>query len=193
MTVTVMMGVVVHVIGVVNVNAATPIPPVVPVVVPVIRVPEIAVVPDVQMVAIPADCEGRRHSPEIVVMKRMAGGIGIVVNRIGARIVVINTSRLIDDDFFRFVVGHVDDVVLNRCDADDAILFGHLLEVVRFEVAGCVGPVAKRLYRRNNVRLLSNDCLAEPPGPIQILTHHLQDFRVIGQRNDCIIPIVVRL
>jgi len=73
----------------------------------------------------------------------MAVRIRVVIDRVRLWIVVINASRLIDDHLFGLVIGHVDDLIINRINLDDAIVIGDCLVLVGFQVAGGVSAIAK--------------------------------------------------
>ncbi len=73
----------------------------------------------------------------------MAVRIGVVIDRVRLRIVVIDAPRLIDDYFLGLVIGHVDDLLIYRIDLDGAIVIGDSLVLVGFQVAGGVCAIAK--------------------------------------------------
>ena len=155
-----------------------------------------AVVIDVQVMRVPPDREGRRHTPEPriveMIVERVPRGVGVVVHRVGARIVVIDRARLVDDHFLGLVVRHVDDVFLHRGDRNSARLLGDELVVVRLQIAGGVGAVAEIFDGGDDIGLLADNCFAQAPGPVEILVEHLDDFRVVEQCDDRIVPIRVR-
>ena len=72
----------VYVGGVVNINRRAAIPPVVVVRAAVVRMSVIAVVVNVETVRHPADRECGGNTPEIAMVKIMAGCIRVVVDRV---------------------------------------------------------------------------------------------------------------
>jgi len=103
----------INVVAVVDVDRWPPIPPVVVVAVTVIRVSAIAMMIDVQIICGPADSECRRNTPEISIVERMAVGVWVVVNRVRTRVVIVDGSRLIDDNPLRLVIRYVNDLVVD--------------------------------------------------------------------------------
>ena len=69
--------------------------------------------------------------------------VGVVIDRIGMRIIVINGSRLIDDNTFRLVVRNVNDVLIHRLNFDHAIFIADGLAFVTFQISGRIGLVTK--------------------------------------------------
>ena len=110
--------------------------------------------------------------------------IRVVVHRVRIRVIVINRPRLIDDDLFWLVIGHINHIILGWRDVDRTFLLRHQLVVVALEIACGIGAVPKLLDCRNNVGLLSHDGLTKTPGPVKIVCHHLDDFRIVAQRDD---------
>ena len=106
---------------------------------------------------------------------------------------MVDRSRLVVDDAFRFVVRHVDHVVLDRRDFDAAIVTCDRLPRVAFQVSGRVCAVAKALDRTDDVGLLCNDGLAETPRPVEIFIQQSHDLRVVQQRDHRVVPAVVGL
>ncbi len=86
--------------------------PMKPIVRPLITDPEIgvtavSVVMHVQTIRELADCESRRHAPEATRIMRFAGPIGIVIDRIASRVVMIRRNGLRVDHLRRFVIGYI--------------------------------------------------------------------------------------
>ena len=152
----------------------------------------VAVVVDVQAVGDPADRECRRDTPEETAIEIVVRRVGIVVNGIRARIIVVHRTRLVDDHALGFVIGHVNDVVGNRRYLDDAVVAFHVLVVVATQVAGRIGSVAESLDRAYDVFLLGNYGFAESPRPVDVIVHELDDLGVIEQCDDRVVPIRVR-
>ncbi len=69
--------------------------------------------------------------------------VGVVIDRIGLRIIVINGPWLVNDNTFRLVVGNVYDILVRRLDFDHAIFIADGLAFVTFQIAGRIGLVTK--------------------------------------------------
>ena len=184
---------VVHIVVVEMTQARSPVVMVIVIMTSVIRVTPETVVIHMQVVGQPADREGCRHAPEITRVKRVSIRVGVVIKRIGMRIIVVHGPRLINDDAFRLVVRNVNDVLVRRRDLDHAIFIADGLTIVSLQIAGCVGYVTEPLDGGNDVRLLSNHSLSEPPGPVDILIHEFDDLRVVQECGDGLIPCLVGL
>ena len=68
----------------------------------------------------PADGKCGRHTPEESVVEVMARRVGIVVKRVGSRIVIIDRPWLIIDDACRLIIRHIDNVFGSRRYVDHA-------------------------------------------------------------------------
>ncbi len=139
----------------------------------------------------PPDMECRRDSPEVTQVKSVAQRVRVVVHRVGPRVVVIHRPRLIDDDALRLVVGHVDNVFLRRRNLDYAVIVGDDLKLVTLQITGRVGTITECFDGLNHVRLLGDDCLAKPEGPVEIVIQHLEHLGIVRQCDDRVIPILV--
>ena len=115
------------IIIVMHVNTGAAIPIVIPVIAAMIRVAVVAVMMDVQTVSKPPHSKRSRYAPEETTVERVAVRIGVVVNRIGAWIIVIHGSRLVHDYLLRLIIGHVNYVLFNRRDFDDTVVLGNRL------------------------------------------------------------------
>ena len=109
------------------------------------------------------------------------------------RVVVINAPWLIDDYLFGLVIRHVNYFFIGRCDLDNAIVVGDGLAFVGFEITGSISAIAKRFDSRQNVRLLVDNGFAEPPGPVDFLVHHVDDFGIVQQCDHRLVPGLIRL
>jgi len=174
----------IHVISVVGMDVWASIPPVVPVRMPIVRMAMIAVVIDVQAVRVPTDRECRRNTPEKTIVKRIPCRIRIVVNRVWPGVVVINRTWLIHDDTFGFIVRNVDDVFLDWRDLNYAIFLRNGLVVVALQISSGICAVTEPFDCSDNCRLLSDHGLTKTPGPVKIVSHHLDDFGIVAQRYD---------
>ena len=153
----------------------------------------ITVVIHVQAVRDPANCERGRHSPEKTTIEVVVRRVGIVIDGISARVVIISGSGLIHDHALRLVVRHVNDVVGDRRDLDDAVMAFDVLVVVAAQVAGGVSSVAEAFYGAHDIFLLRDHGFAEPPCPVHVFVHESDDLRVVEKRDDRIVPHRVRL
>lgn len=176
--------IVIHVITVVGMNVWASIPPVVPVRMSVVRMTIIAVVINVQPVRVPADGKSRRNTPEEAMVECISGRIRVVVNRVRPGVVVINRTWLIHDDTLGFIVRNVNYVLLDWRDLNYAVFLRNGLVLVALQVSSCVGAVTESFDRSDNCGLLSDHGFTKTPGPVKVVSHHLDDFRIVAQRND---------
>ncbi len=65
--------------------------------------------------------------------------------------------------------------------------------LVALEIAGGVGPLTKRLDRVQQFLLLVNGSVAQLTGPVEVLVHELNHFRIIEQSDDRVVPVLVGL
>ena len=158
----------------------------------VIRVAPVTCMMYTQMIAGPANTERCRHAPEVAGRKRMTVRIRVVINRVRLCVVVVYGTRLLNDHYLWLVVGHINNVVLDRYDLDDVIIFADGLILIGFQIAGNISPVAKYLDCRNDTFLLADDGLAKPPGPVDIVIQQCDDFRIIDQRDHRLVPVLIR-
>ena len=133
---------VMYVPAVVDGNTRTPIVVTV-IMTAVIRMAPVTRVMHLQVMIWPADRKCGCDAPKITGGKGIAVRIRVVINRVRMRIIVINASWLIDDDFFRLVIRDVDDLIIYRIDLDDAIVIGDSLAFVRFQVTRGISAIAK--------------------------------------------------
>ena len=176
------------VIVVVRINAGLPVPIIVAIRMAVIRVAMITVVIDVQAVAKPANRKCGSYSPKESVTERVAIGVGIVVDRIRLRIVVVGRRWLIHNDTLGLVIGHVNHIFFDRCYFYYAIILRNGLVRIGLQISRCVRLIAKRLDCGDDIRLLGNDSLAKTPCLIEIFGQQLNDLRIVDQRDNRIIP-----
>ncbi len=106
---------------------------------------------------------------------------------------MVHRSRLVHDDAFGLVIGHVDNVIFDRRNLDAAVVTRHRLVRVALQVAGRVSAVAKVFYRADDIGLLGDHGLAEAPGPVQVLVEQFHDLRIVEQRDDRVVPGIVGL
>jgi hypothetical protein len=184
---------VMDIVAVVVTQARSPVVMVIVILASVIRMTPVTVVIHMQVVGQPADREGCRHAPEVTGVKRVTIRVGVVINRIGMRIIVVYGPWLVNNDAIRLVIGNVNNLLVRRRNLDHAILIADGLTIVSLQVAGCIGHVTESLDGGNDVRLLSNDSFSEPPGPVDILVQEFDDFRVVEECGDGFIPFLVGL
>ncbi len=106
---------------------------------------------------------------------------------------MVHGVRLVHDHVSRLVVGYVDHLRVDRFDDDGLSLLRHHLALVGFQVARRVCAVAKVLDRLQQLRLLVKSGFAQLPGPVEIRVHELDHFRVIEQRHNRVVPVLVGL
>jgi hypothetical protein len=106
--------------------------------------------------------------------------IWVVINRVWSRVIVVNRARLIHDNALGFIVRHVNDIFFNRCDLNNAIFLHNGLVAVTLEVSSRIGAIAETLDRGDDGRLLSYHRLSKTPGPVEIVGHHLDNFRIVA-------------
>lgn len=158
------------IIIVVRINSRISVPVVVIVIAaPIVGVSIVAMVIDVQTVCEPSDSERGRDAPEESAIERVAVGIGIVVDRVRAGVIIVGRSRLVDDNLLWFIVGNVEDIFINRTDLNDTLIFGDGLARVASQIAGCVGTITKRFHSCDNIGLLHNHCFAKPPCLVKLV------------------------
>ena len=104
---------------------------------------------------------------------------------------MVHRARLVHDDAFGLVIGHVDNVIFDRRDLDAAVVARHRLVRVALQVAGRVCTVAKVFYRVDDIGLLGDHGLAETPGPVQVLVEQFHDLRIVEQRDNRVVPRIV--
>jgi hypothetical protein len=63
---------------------------------------------------------------------------------------------------------------------------------VALQVAGGVCPVAERLDGSHDIGLLRDDGFTKAPGPVEVLIQQVNDFRIVQERDDRVIPFLVR-
>jgi hypothetical protein len=190
-TVVPVIAAVVDIVAVVNMQTRPTIVVITGIVVPVIRVTPVTVVMHVKVIGQPTNGERRCDTPEISRVKGIAVRVRVVVDRIGPRIIVIDRPWLVDDDMLGFIVRNVNHVLFDRFDLDYAILVADRLTLIRFQIAGSIGLVAKRLDGGNDVRLLSDYGFAEPPGPVDILVHQFDDLGIIKKCCNGLVPVLI--
>jgi hypothetical protein len=191
--ISVMIPVPVAIVVDVDVDTRTAVIVMIMVVVPEIRVAIITMVIHMKVVAIPAEVVNAGDTPEKRAEKGVSDGVRVVIHRICPRVIVVNRLNLVHDNLLRLVVGHVNNIVINRIDFDNAVVVTDNLVFIRFQVARSIGAVAKAFDGGNRVRLLVYKCLAQLPGPVQILIEEPNDLGIIEQGNDRIVPLAVGL
>ena len=134
---------IIHVGSVERANIAAPVIVAGIVIMPIVGMSGITVMVDMQVVIPPTKSECGGHTPEITGSEVMIGGIGIIVDRVGGGIVVIDRLTLVDNHFFRHVVRHVDNGFTCLGDYDGIIVAADFLEGVRFQISGGIGELAK--------------------------------------------------
>jgi hypothetical protein len=184
---------VIDVVVIENTETRAPVIIVIVIIMPVVRVTPIAVVINVQVISHPANCERCRNTPEEVRSEGITGRVGIVIKRIRLRVIVIDGLRLIYNNAFGFVIRNVDHFLICRLDFDDAVLVADGLIFITLQIAGRVSSVTKCLNSCNHVRLLRDDGLTQSPGPVDVLVHEFNDFRIIQECRNGIVPILIGL
>ena len=145
----------------------------------VVGVTIITVMIYVQVIRRPANRKCRRHAPEKPISKVVIVGVRVVVEWVGTWVVVINRMLRIDNNSLRFVIGYVDDFFINRFNLDDVAIFCYGLVLITLEIADGICLVAEGFNGSDNRGLLRNDGLAKFPGPVDIVIHHFDYFRII--------------
>ena len=74
-------------------------------------------------------------------------------------------------------------------DLDRAVVARHGLALVGAQVAGRIGPIAERLDRIQHVGALVQHGRAQVVGPVEIVVQQLDDFGVVQQRDDRVVPL----
>ena len=160
----------------------------------VIRVTIEPVVVQMQSVGIPANAERRGHTPEMPGGEVIVPGIRVVVQRVTVRVVVIYRITLINRYPLRLVIRHINYFRICRPDFNRAFIVHHNdLVLVALQIAGHPCAFAEIAYRRNQFGLLNEHRLAKLPGPVEILVQQRNDFRVVQQRNNGIVPVLIGL
>lgn len=152
-----------------------------------------AVMVQMQMMRVPSDREIRGHAPEETRRPEVTRGVGVVVERIGDRVVTVNRPRLVDDNLGRLIDRDIDDLGVGRPDLDDVAVIGNDLPVVGAEIAGEQSAAPEVLRRSEHGRLVGQHGFAERPGPVDIVVHQAQDLGVVEQRDDRFVPGLVGL
>ena len=132
--------------------------------------------------AIAAAAPGRadRGAPDDAPGERGTGRIRVVVRRVWSG-VVAPVRHPVGDDSRRVVLRHVDHLRIRRLDVDDLLLDPHDLLVVRLEVARALGLATERLHGLDHGALVRDDRLAERGGPVEVVTHLLDDVGIVQQ------------
>ena len=157
------------VIVVVHINAGLPVPIIVAIRMAVIRVAIIAVVIDVQAVAKPTNRKCGGYAPKEPAIERVAVSVGIIVNRIRLRVVVVGRGRLIHNDALGLVIGYVNHIFFDRRYFYYAIILRNGLVRIGLQISRRVRLIAKRLDCSDDIRLLRYDSLAKTPCLVEIL------------------------
>ena len=152
-----------------------------------------AVVVPVQPPGAPTDAECGGDAPKQVVMEVVAPMVGVVVHRIGSGVVAVNPVGLPHDHLRRLVVGHMDSGRAGGLNANGALFDRHFLLAVAFQVAGQPRLFAEGADRGDEVLLLGQHRLAQPPSPVQVPVQQLQRLRVVQQGHHRLVPALVRL
>jgi len=108
----------------------------------------------VQVIVAPANCIGGGDSPEIPGAEVITRRVGIVINRVGARIIVVDRVALINNDLLRLVIGDINHFLIDRCDFDRAVFAADHLILVCLQVAGQHRAVTESLDRLDDFCLL---------------------------------------
>lgn len=184
---------VIDVVVVENTEARAPVIIMIVIMMPVVRVTPVAVVINVQVISRPANGERRRNTPEKARSEGITGGVGIVIKWIRLRVIVIDGLRLINNNAFGFVIRNVDYFLVRRLDFNDAVLVADGLVFITLQISGRVSSVTKCLNGCNHVRLLCNNGLAQSPGPVDVFVHEFNDFRIIQECRNGIVPVPIGL
>ena len=124
-----------------------------------------------QVMGAPTDAEDRRDAPEVM-GKVVVGRIRIVVDRVRARVVVIDAPALIYGDFLGLIVGYVEFLRVDRINLDHPFVVDlDDLVFIAFQIAGESRAFAKFGNGANHFGLLHEYGLAEPPGPVEVVVH----------------------
>src|SRR5690606_3911029 len=103
---------------------------------PVVRMADVQVMVRVQMVRVPTDRESGRYTPEVTGPERIRGRRGVVLDRIGPRVVPDRRVVMVmmGGHLARLVVRHVDDLRVRRRDSDRARVLGNHHALVAGEI-----------------------------------------------------------
>lgn len=183
---------IIHVPVVVNIDARPAIVMAV-VATTVVGMSPVARVMNVQVVAVPPNREGGGDAPEIPGRESVAGRVRVVINRVGARVIVVGRTTLIDDDLSRLIVGNVDNFFVDRLNLDCAVFHADCLVVVSLQIPGSISAISELFDSGDKLVLLCDNSLTEAPGPVYFLIHHLDDLGVVQQGGDRLVPGVIRL
>ena len=123
----------------------------------------------------------------------MTRRVRVVINGIRLRVVANNRFRLVDDGSFRLVIRNVDDVIVDRCDLDDAVFLADHLAAITLQVSGGIRAVAERFDGGNDIRVLGDDRFTELPCPVEVFVQQGQGLGIVEQGYDGIVPVFVRL
>src|SRR6185503_15995979 len=132
-----------------------------------------------------------RGAPDQAGGERSPRCVRVVVTRIWRRIVAVYRSRAVHDDTRRVVLRHVDHLRIGRNDLDDLLLDFEDLLAVALQVAGRLRLAAKGLHRVEYRLLVGDHGLAKLRSPVEVGTHLLDDFGIVDQRLDRVIPAIV--
>ena len=163
------------------------------VVVAIIRVTRVPVVMEVHPVREPADRVGGRHAPEETGRKRIVNRIRVVIDGVWARVIMVDRPALINNNTARFIVRDIDDFRIDWRYFNYVVDHADGLPAITFKISCHNSTAAKILDGIEYIRLLIDDGFTEIPGPVEIVIHQLDHFRIVQQCNDRIIPVLVGL
>ena len=157
----------------------------------VIRVTCITVIMKMHPICQPADRVGRGDAPKEPGRKSIVGRIRVVIDRVWLRVIVIDRPGLVDDNPARFIVRHVDNFRIDRRYFDHIVDLADGLPIIGLQVSCRHRTATKRLDSIEHRRLLIDNGFTEIPCPVEIFVQQSDDFRIVQQRDDRVIPVVI--
>lgn len=119
------------------------------------------------------------HAEKVTVAEAIIYRVRIVIAVARIRVVKIYRVGLINDYPCRFVVRNINDFGICGLNFNDAFGPTYDLVFIAPQVAGGIGLVTKLGNRGQHVSLLVEKRFSQRPRPVQILIHHVDDFRII--------------
>ena len=107
--------------------------------------------------------------------------VRVVIERIGARIIVIHRVGLINDDPLRFVIRNINHFRVSRCDYDRAVFAADDLVFVGLQVASQHRTITESLDCLDDFLFLVQNGFAKLPGPFQIAVQQVDDLGIVEQ------------
>ncbi|GBF31475.1 hypothetical protein MnTg04_01436 [bacterium MnTg04] len=119
--------------------------------------------------------------------------VRVVIERIGARIIVIHRVGLINDDLLRFVIRNVNHFRVDRRDLDCAVFVADDLVFICLQIASEYCAVTKSLDCLDDFRFLVDYGFTKLPGPFQVAVQQVDDLGIVEQGNDRFVPVLIGL